>query len=211
MKTQPLDLIRIQAKTFVEQSLSDISGRHEVVPGNLDPRLRLARCDKPLQVEFLSLPRKGGNTTVSVSCRSGKIWTIYLPVTVKSFVKVAVTNHPIARNISVHADDVRLEERDVSLLVNGYYTDIQSLVGKVSKRPLIDNAVINASNLETQKIIRRGNHVTIIAEGASFTIRMEGTALSDATEGEQIPVQNLSSQRKIEAIAVATGMVKVSM
>ncbi|MBI3771305.1 MAG: flagellar basal body P-ring formation protein FlgA [Gammaproteobacteria bacterium] len=208
---QPLDLIQAQAKTFVEQSLGSIPGRHEVAAGGLDPRLRLPSCSTPLQTEFLSPQRKSGNTTVSVSCRSGKTWTIHLPVTVKSFVQIAVANRPVARNTPIQFSDIRLDERDVSPLASGYYTDIQSLVGKISKRPLSDSTVITPSDLDTQKIIRRGNRVTIIAEGESFSIRMEGTALSDATEGEQIPVENLSSQRKIEATAVAAGLVKVPM
>lgn len=211
MGIQNLDLIRMQAKTFVEQRVGSISDRYEIIPGSLDPRLRLPRCDSPLQTEFLSPQRNSGNTTVSVSCRSGKNWTIHLPVTVKSFVQVAVATHPLARNVPIQSSDVRLDERDVSTLAGGYYTNIQSLVGKVSKRPLSESKVIAPGDLDTRKIIRRGNRVTIIAEGESFSIRMEGTALGDATEGEQVSVENLSSQRRIEAIAIAAGMVKVSM
>lgn len=208
---QNLDLVRTQAKTFVEQRLESISGRHEIIPGNLDPRLRLPRCDSPLQTEFLSQQRNFGNTTVSVSCRSGKNWTIHLPVTVKSFLQVAVATRPLARNVPIQNSDISLEERDVSSLASGYYTDVQSLLGKVSKHSLTKSKVIVPSDLGTQKIIRRGNRVTIIAEGESFSIRMEGTALGDATQGEQVTVENLYSQRKIEATAIAAGMVKVSM
>lgn len=211
MDIQNLDLISTEAKAFVEQGLGSIPGRHEVIPGGLDPRLRLPRCNTPLHTEFLSRQHNSGNTTVSVSCRSGKTWTIHLPVTMKSFVYIAVANRPLARNVPIQNSDVRLDERDVSSLARGYYTDLESLVGKVSKRPLSNGSVITAGDLDTQKIIHRGNRVTIIAESESFSIRMEGKALSDATKGEQIPVENLSSQRKIEAIAIGAGMVKLSM
>lgn len=208
---QPLDHISDQVKLFIEQTLASTPGRHEVVPSNLDPRLRLPKCTTPLQTQFLSTQRTSGNMTVSVSCRTGKPWTIHVPVAVKSFVDVAIIARPISRNVPIRETDLRFEEREISLLSSGYYTSIQPLLGKVAKRPLINGTVVSPNDLDAQKIIRRGNRVTIIAEGDSFSVRMEGIAQRDAAEGEQIPVENLSSQRRVDAIAIASGMVKIPL
>ena len=209
---QSLEEIRSTAETLVKADIGEQSGqRTEVTVGRLDSRLRLQRCDHPLEARRLQNNQRLGNTIVSVSCTGTKPWTVHVPVTVKSFTRVVVASQPLMRQVSLKRSDVRLEERDISTLRSGYFSRIEDVIGRQPKRTLVSGSVLNPYDIETRKIIRRGNKVLIIAETAGIAVRMQGKALGDAGEGELITVENLSSRRKVEAVAVGPGVVKVPM
>ncbi len=208
----PLEEIRAVAEQRVEADLSPRSGqRTEIRAGHLDSRLRLRRCDQPLEARHLQNSRRAGNATISVRCPGTKPWTVHVPVTVKAYTKVVVADRPLARQLEVRAEDVRLEEREITSLRTGYFQRIEDVVGRQPKRTLMAGAPLSPYDLESNKIIRRGHKVVIIAETAGIAVRMQGKALKDAGKGELVPVENLSSKRKIEAVAERPGVVKVPM
>ncbi len=73
--TLPQQLIDA-TQEFLERSVSQylertsIDARHEVSVNRLDPRLRLASCDRPLTTELESPAQPVGRVTVRVSCRA---------------------------------------------------------------------------------------------------------------------------------------------
>ena len=209
---QPLDEIRAVAEQWVKAGISTRSHqRTEIEAGHLDSRLRLKRCDQPLTAQPLQNSHRSGNATISVKCLGSTPWTVHVPVTVKSYTQVVVANRPLARQLQLTADDVRLEEREVTSLRTGYFQRIEEVVGRQPKRTLMAGSALSPYDLDTNKIIRRGHKVVIIAEISGVAVRMQGKALKDAGKGELIPVENLSSKRKIEAIAYSPGIVKVPM
>ena len=207
-----LEEIREAAKQLVTNDVSEQKGyRTEIKVGHLDSRLRLKQCDQPLSAHRLQNGRHSGNTTVSVRCNGVKPWTIHVPVSVKSYAEVVVANQPLARQTPVKATDVRMEEREISSLKSGYFRHIEDVVGRHPKRTLVSGSILNPYDIEANKIIRRGNKVVIVAEVSGVAVRMRGKALKDAGQGEVLTVENLSSRRKIEVIAVSPGIVKVPM
>ncbi len=209
---QPLDEIRAIAEQWVKANSSPRNGqRIEIKAGRLDSRLRLQRCDQALEAHPLQNSHRSGNATISVRCPGSKPWTVHVPVTVKTYTQVVIANRPLARQIEVSREDVRLEEREVTSLRTGYFQHLEEVVGRYPKRTLMAGSALSPYDLETNKIIRRGHKVVIIAEIAGITVRMQGKALKDAAKGELVAIENLSSKRKIEAIADSPGVVKVPM
>ena len=64
--------------------------RVEVEPGRLDPRLRLAPCER-VEPHLPPGAQAWGRTRVGLRCTEGpKPWNVYLPVTVKVFAPALV-------------------------------------------------------------------------------------------------------------------------
>ncbi|MEL7450081.1 MAG: flagellar basal body P-ring formation chaperone FlgA [Pseudomonadota bacterium] len=207
---QDTTVIEKTATEFVEAAIDTNAGsRISIKAGNLDKRLRLQRCETPL--EAFTTPgadlRKGG--TVGVRCTAGKGWKIYVPVRVSMVTSVLVAQHALARGAALTAGDVRLVERDVATLPSGYLTNIARLQGQALRRHVLPGSIITPSMLVQSKTIHRGQRVTLLAAGSALSIRMAGTAMSNGGLGERISVKNLSSGRTVEGVVRSAETVEV--
>jgi len=190
---------------------NNITGRHTVKIGRLDPRLRLPECSIPLQASLESPAQPIGRVTIRVHCNSAAPWTIFVPSHVDLFREVAVALRSMPRNSIVQAADVQLIERDVSSLRQGYILNLEHVVGKKLTRPIQPNRVISANALKAAAAIDKGDAVVISAHGNSMSVRMPGIALEEGAIGQQIRVRNTRSQRIVHARVTAPGQVEVAM
>ena len=53
--------------------------------------------------------------------------------------------------------------------------------------------------------------ITLIAVAGSMQVKMNGTALSDASLGQKIRVKNSSPKRVVEGVVDGPGLVRVSL
>ena len=149
--------------------------------------------------------------TVTVKCESTTPWTVYIPIKTKTYINIAVANRPLSRTMPISKTDISFEKREISRLSSGYFEKPDNLIGRLPKRSLSKGSVISPRDLTIKKVIKKGSRISILAETSGITVRMPGLALSDAGTGDQIQVQNLSSKRKILAVVMGPGIVKVAM
>jgi len=116
----------------------------------------------------------------------------------------------IRRGQLITAEDVMLENKNVSTLHFGYLNSIEAAIGSIAKRHISVGKILTKQTIGAPKIVRRGEHVTIISNNKRFSVRMAGKAMSDGTKGKRIRVKNNSSKRIIEATVTAPGVVTVS-
>ena len=186
-------------------------GRSEIKLGQLDPRLKLKTCSRPLQAFMPPGGRVMGNTTVGVRCDADAGWNIYIPARIDVFGPVLITRQPLARGSTIKDTDVDLVERNLSNLPYGYYTDSESLSGMLVKRTIAAATVITPNMAQAPKLVKRGERVTIVAETGSLKIRTSGKALGDGKSGDMIRIQSEGSKRVIDGIVVSQGVVKVTL
>ena len=208
---QSHDSIRQAASAHALANYTEADKGISVKVTRLDRRLRLNRCDEPL--ETFSSP--GGSNkfkqTVGVRCPGTSPWSIYVPVSIKLKMKIVIANRELARGTLITAGDIRLEEREVSLLRRGFFEQPERLIGMHLKKSLREKDVISPRQLTAPQTIKRGSQVTILGQVGSLKVRMEGKALADGAVGQRIKVQNKSSNRRIEAMVIAPGIVEVSL
>ena len=106
-------------------------------------------------------------------------------------------------------DDLKLEVMDTTHLLRGHFTDIDELLGSRLKRTLRRGRVVTPSMLVEQKSVRRGEQITILSALGTIEVRSRGKALRDGSPGDLIPVQNLSSKKRLQARVVSPGLVSV--
>ncbi len=175
----------------------------------LDHRLKLARCEAPLEAFDPPGGIAMGRTTVGVSCASPKPWTIYISANVGLEMPVVVATRDIARGEPIGDDDLSLEIMDTSHLLRGHFSSIEEVSGRSLKRTLRRGQVVTPSMLKVMKTIKRGEQITILASAGPIEVRSRGKALKDGNPGDLIPVINLSSKKKLQARVVEAGLVSM--
>ncbi|MCW9023749.1 MAG: flagellar basal body P-ring formation chaperone FlgA [Gammaproteobacteria bacterium] len=202
--------IRESVQNYMEQNFKQNPNIHYEI-GYLDQRLKLDKCQTNLDISQSESVRQTGNTSLVVRCMAKKTWKIHVPVKIKHFAKVLVSKRTLARGHIVNNSDVEELRVDITRLNNGYFTSIDDVKGLALKRSLREGRILTNGMLEQQRLIKRGELVTILAKTGNLSIRMKGTALMDGRAGELIRVKNRNSKREIQAIVVSSGTVKVSM
>lgn len=201
--------IAAKAEAHARASLSHADLAVEATVASLDSRLKLARCDQPLQAFTPPNTELKKNLVIGVRCRGSSPWKVYVPVKLTARRQVLVTDRPLRRGATLSAADVRLEERDITVARGAYLTDVAQLKGKILKRTVPEGRLVTADLLNEEDIIKRGQRVTLMVEQSGFMVQMAGTALSDGTINERIRVENNSSRRTVEGIVRSPQLVEV--
>lgn len=170
----------------------------------LDPRLQLHRCI-PDNLR-LSAPHNRqliNSSTVSVKCLAPHPWSIYVPVQIQMLKKVVVTDKHISKNQQFTSDDIKIIKVDIMKVRQGYFSRPEEVIGKVAKRRISPNRIINPINLKLAKLISKGDIVSITAITDGIKVTVKGMALQQGRLGEMINVKNLTSKKIIEAKVVS--------
>lgn len=206
--------IQEAARTYLQEVAQNHHGEEvqiRIVPGRLDPRLRLRACGEPLQASLPPGARLMGNTTVGVRCGGPAPWRLFVPMQVQVSGEVLVTTRAMPRDTVLSRDDMRLERRALNDLHSGYLVDPQRAQGMVLKRSLQAGTVLTPQLVEPRQLVHRGQKVTLMAQNPAISVRVRGEALGDGAYGERVRVRNLSSGRVVEGRVLSSGVVGVTM
>ncbi len=206
---QPLASIRAAAEHFIRAQMPP-GERIVVTAGRLDPRLRLARCAAPLEASLLAGARLQANASVVVGCRTGAHWTLYVPVSVRSRIRVWVLREPQAQGARLTAADVAPQTRLVSGLSAGYLTSLAALGRSTLRHALPAGAALRTSDLLADFLVHQGQQVVLVASLEGIRVRARGVALQAGRYGALIRVQNLSSSKVVQGIVESRNVVDVT-
>ncbi len=208
---QSLDEIRDTVRRFVAAHMHTNSVPPSIEVGRIDARLRLVSCASDLAPYFPVGNARVGNVTVGIRCAQPKPWSLFVPVRIKLNARVIVLARPVPQGGTLTGNDVHLEERDVTALVSGYFTEPAQVIGKQLKQPLSVGQPLNHLSVKEPKLVRRGDRVVLLAASTGFKVRMGGTLLTDGAIGDRVRVRNISSKRVVEGIVTRDGSVQVRM
>jgi len=175
----------------------------------IDPRLRLARCERPLLGTLPPNLTVGARVNVRVSCPGSAPWNVFVAVSVFTEGPVLVTNRPLRPGNIISADDIRVEVRRFPGGPGCCTDDPQEAIGRVLRRAVANDATLLLDMLDIAPVVRRGEIVTVLAGIPGGEVRASGVALSDARPGETLRVRHSTSLRIIQARADTQGVVRV--
>lgn len=180
--------IRTEVESFVLREARGLPGETRVEVGNVDARLKLARCDF-LQTFFPVGSRPWGKTTVGVRCPGANPWTIYVPVRVSVFGTYLISARGLAPGQTLQASDVIERRGDLTALPSGVLTALAQTEGRTMSNRLAGGQPLRADMLRAEKVIKSGQTVGLVAQGEGFRVSSEGRALGDAAEGHLLQVR----------------------
>lgn len=201
----------MRAQIPVLQNRYGRNSRIEFALVAMDPRLNLPNCQQPLALSIKEQENITSRLNVQVSCNAGMGWNVFVPIDIAIYLPVVSANGPLARNTTLAEGDVQMAEIDITRLNGPYLTQAQDAIGLSLKRQLNPGMPITSDMLSQPVLIKRGDAVTITAEGDGLSVKMPGVAMSDGRRGEQIRVKNNNSAKIVDAQVLETGQVAVSM
>jgi flagella basal body P-ring formation protein FlgA len=209
---QPTASIRAAAENFVATQMGkggDGIVMH-VTAGELDARLRLAACEKPLEAMLPQSARIAARLTVGVGCTQPR-WTIYVAVTVETELPVLVLTHALARGSAVGAEDIEIRRLRVPGLADTYIREPAQLARRHLKTAAAPGTALSVDQLAADIIVKRGQRVTLVAQEGGVEVRAQGEAMADATAAGRVRVMNLNSRRIVEGQVETQDLVRVSL
>lgn len=207
---QPLEDIRQTAIDFARHQISHSGSDISITASHLDKRLRLPLCERPLEAFSPHHMKIVGNTTIGVRCNGDKSWSIYVPVLIHIYQKVAVADRSLPRKRILTQADLRFERMDISRYSGAYITDPKQLIGKQLTRPVQIGQPFIMHMLKAPISVRRGDKVQLLTKSKSFQISVQGEALMDGAIGDTIQVRNIRSKRIIQGRLLGNGTVFVN-
>lgn len=207
---QPLDSIRAAATDFVRAEMPSGDESIVITASRLDPRLRFVRCGGPLEAALLTGTRLQAQASIAVGCHQGANWTVYVPVTIASRIRVWALKSPAAQGARLRADDVVTETRLVSGLAVGYVTDLAQLPRSTLRHPLPAGTVLMTQDLLPDFMVHQGQQVTLVAAADGIHVRAAGVALQDGRYGALIRVQNVSSAKVVQGVVESDRVIDVT-
>lgn len=124
-------------------------------------------------------------------------------------VSVPVPTRRMLPDEIVSRQDISLIDLPMQRLGAFAIDDAELLVGQQVRRTLVPGRPVPRQSVIPPRIIERGDKVKIVLKHGALALTASGRAMSDAHEGQAIKVVNLSSNKSIDAIATAEGVVEV--
>lgn len=208
---QSVDDVQSAAEAFVRSRLPASPMKQFVSASQLDPRLRVEQCQKPLETFEQSATARGERVTVGVRCAAANSWTLYVPVAVEVEVPVLVLRRALARRARVEMIDVEPETRRMPGSAAAFIQDTASLQGHRLKRSLPAGTALTVDMLVPDVVVRRGQQVTLIAASGPVEIRAQGHALTEGGVADRVRVQNMSSLKVVEGVVESGSVVRVGL
>lgn len=184
--------------------------RVQVEPGRLNPRLRLAPCQR---IEPYLPPgvRAWGRSRIGLRCADGATaWNVYLPVTVKVFAPAWVLNTPLAAGSELQAAQLQRAEVDWAAAATPPLADAAQLVGRQLARALPAGAPLRAADLRQRQWFAAGDSVQLVAQGKGFSVGARAQAMGPGVEGRPVRVRT-DNGRVLSGLAVGPHRVEVAL
>jgi len=179
------DPIEEAVRRLAMRELGAEASQHRIVVniGQLDPRVRLAPCER---AEPFVPPgsRLWGRSQIGFRCTAGASWMVRLPVTVQVFAQVPVATQPLAAGAVLSPTDFRLEESELTREQAPLVSDPGTLAGRQLTRPLAAGHPFRVDALRVPPSVNAGDPVQILVTGQGFTLAGSGVALAAASEGQ---------------------------
>ena len=124
---------------------------------------------------------------------------------------VIVAAKSLSRGDVLTKSDFKHVKYDMSKLPAGYIEDPAYGTGMELKRRLATGAPLTKSMMVKPDIVKRGQHVSIVARVGSMEVRTSGKALAHGAVGDRIRVLNVKSKKKLEGTVTPSGDIKVDI
>ena len=185
----------------VQQMARDSAGRAglgqariEVEVGSLDPRLKLAPCQRIEPYLPAGLP-VWGRTRIGLKCTQGsKLWNVTLPVTVHVWSRSLVTQTALAAGTPLAAEHFTEAEVDLAAAPGLPISQPGLAIGRTLSRPVAAGTALRQTDLKARQWFAAGETVRVVAVGPGWQVVTEGEAMNPGLEGQTVRIRTESGR-----------------
>ncbi len=190
--------------------LAPPGARVQVLPGLLDPRLKLAPCARIEPYLPIGVPI-WGRTRVGLRCAEGRSrWNVLLPLTVQVWAPAWVASGALPAGTRLTPQQLVLTEQDWAAGAQPPQADVQALAGRMLARAVAPGQALREADLQARQWFALGETVRVFTVGGGFSVTAEGRALGAGMEGRAVRVL-IGENRVVVGRAVAEHRVEVSL
>jgi flagella basal body P-ring formation protein FlgA len=203
LKAEVLDLVRTRV-------VGPATPRVEITLGQLDPRLRLAPCER-VEPYIPQGTRLWGRARVGLRCTQGPThWNVYLPVTVDVFGPGFVAARPLPAGHVITQADLRPAEINLGEHRSPAIGDAALAVGRTLAQALPAGESLRQAALRSRQWFAPGDTVKVRALGNGFAITGSGQALAAGLEGQNVRIRT-DSGKVVTGQPVDEGVVEITL
>lgn len=204
--TQDHTQIRTVVASFVQQQTAALPGKVSYHIEEIDRRIMLPGCAK-LEAFLPPGSQLIGKTAIGVRCNETNGWSIFVPTQIKISLNLLVSARQLPLGHVLQDQDLATQTTEVSKASG--FTDPKQVIGKVLRYGITAGQILREDMLRQPYSVMQGQNVQLAAQGSGFSIRNEGVALNNASEGQTVQVR-VKSGRVISGIARADGLVEIT-
>lgn len=171
---------------FVQHQTASLSGKVSFQIEEIDPRISLSACGH-MEAFLPTGSQLIGKTSIGVRCTDQNGWSILVPVQIKITQDLLVS----ARQLTV--GHVLLEQdiarQSIEMTRPSGFTNPEQVLGKVMRYSISAGQILRDDMLRAAFSVSQGQIVQITSHGAGFSVRNEGVALNNASEGQNVQVR----------------------
>ncbi|MEQ9888061.1 flagellar basal body P-ring formation chaperone FlgA [Pectobacterium zantedeschiae] len=169
------------------------------------PESQWPQCEVP-QITLPGNTKMWGNVSLSVRCGQQRR---FIQTEVQVTGNYVTSSRPINRGTTLTEKDISLTKGRLDLLPLRPILTLQGAQGAVVLRDLTPGQVITASMIRRAWVVKAGQSVQIIAQGAGFTVNGEGKAMNNAATGQAVRVRTANGQI-VSGITNEDGIILIS-
>lgn len=184
--------------------------RMEVSVGSLDPRLKLAPCNR---IEPFLPPgaRLWGKTRLGVRCADGGArWSVFMPVTIKAFGPAYVLKAHLAPGAAIREGDLAETEVDWAEEASPVLANPAQWQNQVAARALAPGQTLRQNMLKAVQVFQAGAQVRVTAQGPGFTVTTDAQALTPGVVGQPARVR-MDNGRIMSGTVLDTNTVRLEL
>jgi flagellar basal body P-ring formation protein FlgA len=184
--------------------------RVEVELGQLDPRLKLAPCNR-IEPYLPAGARPWGRSRIGLRCLEGATrWNVSLPITVRVYASAPVLRDSLPAGTLLSEEHFTEQEIDWAERPAAPLTDIAVMAGRTLTRTLQAGQPLRDADLARKVWFGAGDVVKITALGTGFRVTTEGQALSRGLDGQTVRVRT-EGGRIVTGTAVGDRQVEIPL
>lgn len=124
---------------------------------------------------------------------------------------VLVLRRQVSAGEIIRQDDLETIYRRDDLIGRDIVTDAKQIVGRTPLYRIRPGELIRHTDTRAPLLVSRNTHIVIKLESGAMTLTVQGKALDDGARGEVIRVENLQSNKTIEATVTGPDQVSVTI
>ena len=196
------------AEDFLRLQATGLPGHVTITVPPITPR-GLAACDN-LQAFMAPGAPVWGRTTVGVRCAGEKPWTIYVMARISVQATYYVASREILAGDVIQATDLLPRDGDLAVMPRAIVTDPAQAVGAVAQNRITPGVPVRTDLIRSVNAIQLGQTVKVVAQGEGFSISTDGSAMNNASPGQQVRVKTENGQTVV-GTASGRGVVEIPM
>lgn len=163
-------------------------------------------CAAPFEAEPVDT-RFASRMRFQLRCPGGETVKAAYVVRARVTAEVVITVSAVQAGKPIVASELTLDRREVGTTPDAI-SDIESVAGKASQRPLRAGQVVQKRLLAEATIVKRGDVVQIEARRGPVQVSASGEALEAGRRGDVVRVRNTTTSKVIRARIVDAGVVE---